>query len=69
VELSQTYSLEWATQRLTNLFHSIAIQLQDILWRFGMTSVRDLVGRSDLLSHQDYGAGVAPTAPELAAKR
>jgi ferredoxin len=69
VELSQTYSLEWATQRLTNLFHSIVIQLQDILWRFGMTSVRDLVGRSDLLSHQDYGAGAAQRAPELAAKR
>jgi glutamate synthase domain-containing protein 2 len=68
-ELSQTYSLEWATQRLTNLFHSIAMQLQDILCRFGMTSVRELVGRSDLLSHQDYAAGTTQTEPELAAKR
>jgi glutamate synthase domain-containing protein 2/Na+-translocating ferredoxin:NAD+ oxidoreductase RNF subunit RnfB len=53
-ELSQTYSTEWASQRLINLFHSFAIQLQDILWRLGMKSVRELVGRSDVLTHRDY---------------
>jgi glutamate synthase domain-containing protein 2 len=63
-ELSSTYSVEWATQRLMNLFHSFSIQLQEILWRFGMRSVRELVGRSDLLSHQDYISSRASTSGE-----
>jgi glutamate synthase domain-containing protein 2 len=67
-ELSNTYGLEWATQRLVNLFHSIAVQLQEILWRFGMRSARELVGRSDLLKHQDYSAGRAPASLETAAE-
>jgi glutamate synthase domain-containing protein 2/Fe-S-cluster-containing hydrogenase component 2 len=53
-ELSVTYSAEWAGRRLTNLFHSWAIQLQDICYRLGLKSIRDLVGRSDLLTHLDY---------------
>jgi glutamate synthase domain-containing protein 2/Fe-S-cluster-containing dehydrogenase component len=53
-ELSKLYNEDWATQRLTNLFHSWAIQLQHILWRLGMKSVKELVGRSDLLIHLDY---------------
>lgn len=53
-ELSVLYEEEWAVQRLINLFHSWAIQLQDILWRLGMRSVRELVGRSDILEHTDY---------------
>jgi glutamate synthase domain-containing protein 2 len=53
-ELSLTYDAEWGSRRLLNLFHSWAIQLQDILWRLGMKSVRELVGRSDLLVHLDY---------------
>jgi len=53
-ELSTAYSTEWATQRLINLFHSYAIQLQEILWRLGMKSVKELVGRTDVLSHRDY---------------
>ncbi len=53
-ELSLTFTTRWAGQRMINLFHSWAIQLQDILWRLGMKSVRELVGRSDLLAHLDY---------------
>jgi glutamate synthase domain-containing protein 2 len=53
-ELSVTYDAEWAGQRITNLFHSWAIQLQDICYRLGLRSIRDLVGRSDLLTHLDY---------------
>jgi glutamate synthase domain-containing protein 2/Na+-translocating ferredoxin:NAD+ oxidoreductase RNF subunit RnfB len=53
-ELSVTYDAEWGSRRLLNLLHSWAIQLQDILWRLGMKSVRELVGRSDLLVHLDY---------------
>jgi glutamate synthase domain-containing protein 2 len=53
-ELASTYDVAWGTQRLINLFHSYAIQLQEILWRFGMKSVRELVGRTDLMFHRDY---------------
>jgi len=53
-ELELLYGLDYASQRLINLYHSFAIQLQEILWRFGMKSVKELVGRSDLLSHRDY---------------
>jgi glutamate synthase domain-containing protein 2 len=52
--LSNMYDEEWASQRLMNLFHSWSLQLQDILWRLGMKSVRELVGRSDLLRHRNY---------------
>jgi glutamate synthase domain-containing protein 2 len=45
---------EWGEQRLTNLLRSWALQLRDILWRLGMGHVRELVGRSDLLTHEDY---------------
>ena len=56
-ELSTAYDAEWAGQRLINLFHSWAIQLQDICYRLGLKSIRDLVGRSDLLVHLDYEEG------------
>ena len=54
-ELAVQYNHAWATQRLVNLFHSWAVQLQHILWRLGVRSIRELVGRSDLLEHLDYG--------------
>ena len=53
-ELSTMYGTDYASQRLINLFHSFAIQLQHILWRLGMRSVQELVGRSDVLVHRDY---------------
>lgn len=53
-ELASTYDVAWGTQRLINLFHSYAIQLQEILWRFGMKGIRELVGRTDLMFHRDY---------------
>jgi glutamate synthase domain-containing protein 2 len=53
-ELSKLYSMEWAAQRLMNLFHSWAIQLQHILWRLGLKSIRELVGRTEFLNHLDY---------------
>jgi glutamate synthase domain-containing protein 2 len=52
--LSLAYGPEWGSQRLINLFSSWSLQLREILWRFGMKSVRELVGRSDLLIHLDY---------------
>jgi len=56
-ELSMGFDEKWAGQRLINLFHSWAIQLQDICYRLGLKSIRDLVGRSDLLVHLDYEEG------------
>ncbi len=53
-ELSQMFDLEWSTQRLINIFHSWSKQLQYICWRLGLKSVKQLVGRSDLLAHLDY---------------
>jgi glutamate synthase domain-containing protein 2 len=53
-ELGNTFDVEWATQRLLNLFNSWCVQLQGICWRLGMKSIRELVGRSDLLRHLDY---------------
>ncbi len=53
-ELANVYDIHWASQRLINLFHSYAIQLQEILWRFGFRNIKDLVGRTDLLTHRDY---------------
>jgi len=53
-ELSKMFDDDYATQRLINLFQSWCIQLKEILWRFGMKSTRELVGRTDLLAHRDY---------------
>jgi glutamate synthase domain-containing protein 2/ferredoxin len=53
-ELADLFGEDWATQRLTNLYHAWNVQLVAILQRFGMCSVRELVGRIDLLEHIDY---------------
>jgi glutamate synthase domain-containing protein 2/Na+-translocating ferredoxin:NAD+ oxidoreductase RNF subunit RnfB len=57
-ELSTQMDVDWAAQRLINFFHAWAVQLQDILWRLGLRSVRDLVGRHDVLRHLDYDDAV-----------
>jgi glutamate synthase domain-containing protein 2 len=61
-QLSTMYDADWGTQRLVNLFHSWSIQLQGILWRLGMRSVHELVGRSDVLAHSDYVRETVDTA-------
>ncbi|OQA29395.1 MAG: Glutamate synthase (NADPH) large chain precursor [Verrucomicrobia bacterium ADurb.Bin345] len=53
-DLAVLYDVEWAAQRLINLFHSWSLQLRDILARCGMKSVRELVGQSCVLRHLDY---------------
>jgi glutamate synthase domain-containing protein 2/NAD-dependent dihydropyrimidine dehydrogenase PreA subunit len=53
-ELSETVNLEWGTQRILNLYAAWRKELVDILRRFGLRSVRELRGRSDLLMHLDY---------------
>jgi glutamate synthase domain-containing protein 2/Na+-translocating ferredoxin:NAD+ oxidoreductase RNF subunit RnfB len=53
-ELAAMFDPDWAAQRLINLFHSWSVQLRWIVWRLGMKSITELVGRSDLLVHMDY---------------
>jgi glutamate synthase domain-containing protein 2 len=53
-ELACLFGEDWATQRLTNMYHAWYVQLVEILQRFGMRSVKELVGRTDLLEHIDY---------------
>jgi len=53
-ELAALYDEEYASQRLVNLFNAWHDELIKILQKFGMKSVTELVGRTDLLSHIDY---------------
>jgi hypothetical protein len=50
--------LDWGTQRIINLYNAWRKDLVGILKRFGMRSVRELVGRSDLLMHLDFNNDV-----------
>ncbi len=52
-ELIELMSLDWATQRLINLQNAWHEQMTAVLQRLGMTSIRDLRGRSDLLCYLD----------------
>jgi len=45
--------LEWATQRLINLYNAWATGIKSILKRLGMKSITELCGRHDLLTHLD----------------
>ena len=53
-ELTSAYEVSWGTQRLKNLFNSYSVQLKEILRRFGLKSIQELVGKTDLLVHRDY---------------
>jgi len=52
-ELSTMFDSEWAGQRISNLLFSWHTQLVEILQRFGMKSIRELVGRTDCLYYLD----------------
>ncbi|RJQ39716.1 MAG: FMN-binding glutamate synthase family protein [Dehalococcoidia bacterium] len=53
-ELGCEIGEEWAEQRLVNMYTAWRKQWCEILRRYGMRSIRELVGRSDLLVHLDY---------------
>jgi len=59
-ELSRMYDADWGAQRLVNMFHAWCAELHEILWRLGLRSIRELVGRSDLLAHREYVREQAP---------
>jgi glutamate synthase domain-containing protein 2 len=49
--LSQFVNPAWGTRRISNLYHSYAYQLQEILRKLGLTSIGQLRGRKDLLRY------------------
>jgi len=51
-ELSDLIEMEWGAQRIINLYAAWRSQLVDILRRFGMTSIKQLRGRTDCLIYQ-----------------
>ena len=53
-ELTHLMGLEWGTQRIVNMYLAWRKQLAVILSRLGMRSVKELVGRPDVLAHIDY---------------
>ncbi|MDP7286461.1 MAG: glutamate synthase-related protein [Phycisphaerae bacterium] len=53
-ELARMYTEDWAAQRLTNLLHAWCLEIRRLLQRLGMSSIRQLVGKSDVLRHLDY---------------
>ncbi|MFH1005900.1 MAG: glutamate synthase-related protein, partial [Candidatus Latescibacterota bacterium] len=53
-QLATMIDVEWAAQRLINLYASWQSQLRDILRSFGMRCIQELRGRSDCLVHLDY---------------
>jgi glutamate synthase domain-containing protein 2/ferredoxin len=53
-ELTDMMTVDWGTRRICNLYYAWSWQLKEILRRFGMRSIRELVGRTDTLVHLDY---------------
>jgi len=58
LELVGLMDLKWGSQRIINMLSCWRDQLQEILYRFGMKSIRELVGRTDVLAHLDYCSDV-----------
>jgi glutamate synthase domain-containing protein 2 len=53
-ELGRMIAEEYAQQRIVNMYLAWRKQWCELLRQFGMHSIRELVGRSDLLVHLDY---------------
>mgnify|MGYP001361314745 CR=1 FL=1 len=51
VELQEWVQLEWAVKRLDNYYTAVQWRLQDILRKLGLSDVKELVGRTDLLRY------------------
>ena len=53
-ELGQMIAEEYAEQRIVNMYVAWRKQWCEILRQYGLSSTRELVGRSDLLVNMDY---------------
>ena len=51
-ELQALVDPDWGAERIGNLYASYVFQLQDILRRLGLRSIRELRGRRDLLKYR-----------------
>lgn len=54
-ELSFLVDPTWGHKRIVNMYHSWELQWKAILDYFGLKSVAELRGRTDLMRHEDYG--------------
>ncbi len=55
-ELSRAVDIEWGAQRIINLYAAWRSEIVEILKRFGMRSIKELVGRYDCLYYLDERA-------------
>ncbi len=53
-ELTDMMTVDWGANRVRNMYHAWVWQLKEILRRLGLRSIRELVGRTDVLVHLDY---------------
>jgi glutamate synthase domain-containing protein 2 len=53
-ELGTMISEQWAEQRIVNMYLAWRKQWCELLRQYGMRSLRELVGRTELLVHLDY---------------
>ena len=53
-ELGHIITEEWAERRIVNMYLAWRKQWCELLRQYGMSSIRELVGRTDLLVHLDY---------------
>ena len=47
-------SIDWAENRVFNMYHGLSEQLRLWLSQLGLRSIPELVGRTDLIEHLDY---------------
>ena len=55
------FAPDWGAQRIFNLYAAWNAQLRRILAGFGLTSIRDLLGRTEFLTHLDYDSSELPS--------
>ncbi len=53
-ELVDLMTIQYGAARICNMYYSWSWQLKEILRLLGLRSIRELVGRTDLLMHLDY---------------
>ncbi|MEI8181958.1 MAG: glutamate synthase-related protein [Desulfomonile sp.] len=58
LELVGLMDLAWGTQRVINMLSCWQDQLREILYRLGFRSIKELVGKTDVLAHLDYSDDV-----------
>jgi glutamate synthase domain-containing protein 2/NAD-dependent dihydropyrimidine dehydrogenase PreA subunit len=56
-ELVDLMTIDWGSNRISNMYYAWSWILKEILRRLGLKSIRELVGRTDTLAHLDYFDG------------